>query len=124
MLEQIEYYKGRGYAETVGGWGELSMTDGSKVTSDKLTYDERVGLVNALGNVHLRSVANDLTGQGDQAVYDTRTGDVELLGNATATQQGNTITGERLKITGNGNTASADGKVRLVYIPEEKPVTA
>ncbi|HIU63837.1 MAG TPA: LPS-assembly protein LptD, partial [Candidatus Avacidaminococcus intestinavium] len=37
---QIEYYKTRGYAETVGGWSELTMTDGSSLTATRLTYDE------------------------------------------------------------------------------------
>lgn len=120
---QINYYKAREFAETIGNWARLTDVDGSTVDAVKLIYDARLGLATATGGVNINSPARKLTAYADKAIYNTKQdGFIELIGNAKATQDGNTIQGDKLRLTNSNNVAVADGNVRIVYIPEQKPV--
>lgn len=120
---QINYYKGREFAETLGGWARLTDADGSTVDAVKLIYDAKLGLATATGGVNINSPARKLTAYADKAIYNTKQdGFVELIGNATATQDGNTIKGDKLRLTNTNNVAIADGNVQIKYIPKQAPV--
>lgn len=119
---QIDYNKAREFAETFGGWARLTDVDGSTVDCVKLNYDAKIGIATATGGVNINSPARKLTAYADKAIYNTKQdGFVELIGNATANQDGNTIKGDKLRLTNANNVAVADGNVRIVYIPEQKP---
>lgn len=119
---QINYYKAREFAETLGSWARLTDVDGSTVDAVKLIYDAKLGIATATGGVNINSPARKLTAYADKAIYNTKQdGFVELIGNATATQDGNTIKGDKLRLTNSNNVAVADGNVRIVYIPEQQP---
>lgn len=118
---RVDYYKLREYAETTGGWAQLTDSDGSVVNAEKIDYNMKLGIANATGGVTINSSARKLTASADRAVYDTgKNGYVELIGNAVATQDGNTVSGNKLRLT-NSNVAIADGDVRIKYIPEQQP---
>lgn len=117
---QVDYFKAREYAETVGNWARLTDVDGSVLNAAKITYDAKTGIATANGGVSINSDARKLTASADKAIYDTKKdGFVELIGNATATQDGNTIKGNKLRLT-NSNVAVADGDVKMKYIPEQQ----
>ena len=117
--ERVDYYKNREYAETIGSWARLSMTDGSVLDAVKITYDGKTGVANATGGVEISSPPRDLTASADTAVYDTNnSGYIELIGNAKATQDGNTVEGNRLRLNNTSNKAEASGNVKIVYIPK------
>ena len=119
--DRIDYYKGKQYAETMGGWARLTDTDGSVLKAGKIDYDIAQGIANATGGVTIDSHARDLTAAANSAVYKTdKGGYVELQGNATATQNGNTVSGDKLRLT-NANVAMADGDVTIYYVPEKQP---
>ncbi len=118
---RVDYYKLREYAETAGGWAQLTDSDGSVVNAAKIDYDMKLGIANATGGVTINSSARKLTASADRAVYETsKNGYVELIGNAVATQDGNTVSGNKLRLT-NTNVAIADGNVRVKYIPTQQP---
>lgn len=120
---QINYYKAREFAETVGNWARMTDVDGSTVDAVKLIYDAKLGLATATGGVNINSPVRKLTAYADKAIYNTKQdGFIELIGNATATQDGNTIKGDKLRLTNANKVAVADGNVRIVYVPEQKPV--
>lgn len=117
---QVDYYKDREYAETIGGWAQLRDVDGSIVDATKIDYDMRGGVANAYGGVTIDSPARELTASADKAIYRTdNNGYIELIGNAKATQKGNSVEGDTLRLT-NTNVASADGNVKIIYIPEKQ----
>lgn len=120
--DRIDYFKGRQFAQTVGGWAKLRDTDGSVLNAAKIDYDMKAGVANAYGGVTINSTARNLTASADSAVYHTDKvkGYVELIGNATATQDGNTISGKKLRLD-NANVASIDGDVKIHYIPKPEP---
>lgn len=119
---QIDYYKSREFAETIGDWARLTDVDGSTLNATKVTYNSKSGVAVATGGVRIHSDARKLTASADKAIYDTKKeGYVELIGNATATQDGNTIKGAKLRLTNANNVAIADGDVQVVYIPEQQP---
>ena len=119
--DRIDYYKGKQYAETMGGWARLTDTDGSVLKAGKIDYDIAQGIANATGGVTIDSPARNLTAAANSAVYKTdKGGSVELQGNATATQNGNTVSGDKLRLT-NANVAMADGDVTIYYVPEKQP---
>lgn len=116
---QVDYYQAREYAETIGSWAKLSMTDGSILDASKIIYDGKNGIANANGGVSISSPPRNLTASGDSAVYETNnSGYIELVGNAKATQDGNTVEGNRLKLNNTTSTAEAHGSVKIVYIPK------
>lgn len=118
---RVDYYKLREYAETAGGWAQLTDSDGSVVNAAKIDYDMKLGVANATGGVTISSAARKLNASADRAVYETsRNGYVELIGNAVATQDGNTVSGNKLRLT-NTNVAIADGNVRVEYLPKQQP---
>ncbi len=119
--DRIDYYKANEYAETIGGWARLTDVDGSTLKAAKIDYDMKKGVANAYGGVTVNSPARKLTASADKAVYETKAnGHIELIGNAKATQDGNSVTGDKLRLT-NSNVASADGNVKIIYIPQEQP---
>ena len=119
--DRIDYYKGRQYAETMGGWARLTDSDGSVLKAGKIDYDIAQGIANATGGVTIDSPARALTASADSTVYKTdKAGYVELNGHATATQNGNTVSGDKLRLT-NANVAVADGDVKIYYVPEQQP---
>lgn len=118
---QIDYYKDREYAETIGSWAQLRDVDGSVVNAAKIDYNMKSGVANAYGGVTIDSPARELTASSDKAVYRTdNNGYIELIGNARATQKGNSVEGDTLRLT-NTNVATADGNVKIIYIPEKQP---
>lgn len=118
---QVDYYKTREYAETIGDWAQLTDSDGSVVNAAKIDYDMQNGVANAVGGVTIDSPARELTASADRAVYRTDSnGYIELIGNAKATQKGNSVSGDTLRLT-NTNVATADGNVKIIYIPEKQP---
>ena len=122
--DQVDYHKAAQFAETIGGWARLTDTDGSTLNAGKIDYDMKNGIANASGGVKIDSDARKLTATADKAIYETKAnGYVELIGNAHATQDGNSVTGDKLRLT-NSNVAVADGNVKIIYIPEEKPAKA
>lgn len=121
--DQIAYNKQEDFAETLGSWAKLTDTDGSVLTCGKLDYNHKTGIANAYSNVQIVSEARKLTASADKAVYKAGAGgSIDLYGNATATQDGNKISGSKLHLT-NTNRATADGDVKIYYVPE-KPVVA
>ena len=117
--DRVDYYQGREYAETIGNWAKLSMTDGSVLDAAKITYEGKNGVANATGGVTISSPPRDLTASADTAVYETNnSGYIELIGNAKATQDGNTVEGNRLRLNNTSNTAEASGNVKIVYVPK------
>lgn len=119
--DRVDYYKGRQFAETIGGWARLTDADGSVLNAAKIDYDMAQGVANAYGGVDIRSDARNLTASSDSAVYKTdSSGYVELIGNAKATQNGNSVAGDKLRLS-NTNVAYVDGNVDIVYIPEKQP---
>lgn len=119
--DRVDYYKGREFAETIGGWARLTDSDGSVLNAAKIDYNMAQGVANAYGGVDIRSDARSLTASADSAVYKTdNSGYVELIGNAKATQNGNSVAGDKLRLT-NTNVAIADGNVDIIYIPEKQP---
>lgn len=119
--DRIDYSKAESLIETAGGWAKLTDTDGSVLTCGKLDYNHQSGIANAYGNVKINSSARGLTAAADKAVYKAgEGGTIDLYGNATATQNGNKISGAKLHLT-NTNRASADGDVKIYYVPEKKP---
>ena len=122
--DQVDYYKAREYAETIGSWARLTDVDGSTLDAAKIDYNIAVGVANATGGVTINSQARNLNATADRAVYETKqNGVIELIGNAHATQNGNSVAGDKLRLT-NTNVATADGNVNIVYIPEEQPAPA
>lgn len=119
---RIDYYKGRQFAETTGGWAKLRDSDGSVLSASKIDYDMKSGIANAYGGVNINSDARKLTASADSAVYHTDkvNGYVELVGNAKATQDGNTVSGKKLRLN-NSNVAVVDGDVKIHYIPKSEP---
>lgn len=119
--DRVDYYKGREFAETIGGWARLTDSDGSMLNAAKIDYNMAAGEAHAYGGVDIISNARNLTASADSAVYKTdNSGYVELIGNAKATQNGNSVAGDKLRLT-NTNVAIADGNVQIVYIPEKQP---
>ena len=119
--DRVDYYKGREFAETIGGWARLTDSDGSMLNAAKIDYNIAEGVAHAYGGVDIQSTARSLTASADSAVYKTdNSGYVELIGNAQATQNGNSVAGDKLRLT-NTNVAIADGDVKIIYIPEKQP---
>ena len=120
--DRVDYFKERGYAETVGSWAKLTDdADGSVLNASKIDYDMNSGLAHAYDGVTFESPSRKMSGSADNAVYDSKAGGtVELIGNAHAVQDGNSIKGNKLRLT-NSSVASADGGVKIIYIPEQKP---
>lgn len=119
--DRVDYYKGREFAETIGGWARLTDSDGSMLNAAKIDYNIAEGVAHAYGGVDIQSTARSLTASADSAVYKTdNSGYVELIGNAKATQNGNSVAGDKLRLT-NTNVAIADGDVQIIYIPEKQP---
>ena len=119
--DRVDYYKGREFAETIGGWARLTDSDGSMLNAAKIDYNIAEGVAHAYGGVDIQSNARNLTASADSAVYKTdNSGYVELIGNAKATQNGNSVAGDKLRLT-NTNVAIADGDVQIIYIPEKQP---
>lgn len=119
--DRVDYFKLRGYAETVGSWARLTDADGSVMNASKIDYDMNSGLAHAYDGVTFESPARKMSGSADNAVYDSKAGGtVELIGNAQAVQDGNSVRGNKLRLT-NSSVASADGGVRIIYIPEQRP---
>lgn len=116
--DRVDYYKSREYAETIGNWAKLSMTDGSVLDATQITYSDKDGRANATGGVTISSPPRNLTASADSAIYETNnSGYIELVGNAQAVQDGNTIEGNRLRLDNTSGKAEADGNVKIVYIP-------
>lgn len=119
--ERVDYYKGRQFAETAGGWARLTDADGSVVNAAKIDYNMAEGVANAYGGVTINSTVRNLEASADSAVYHTdNNGYIELIGNAKATQNGNSVSGDKLRLT-NTNVAVAEGNVNIIYIPEKQP---
>lgn len=122
---QIDYYKAREFAETIGNWARMTDVDGSTLVCAKITYDAKTGIAIATGGVKIDSEARKLTAAADKAIYNTqKQGYIELIGNATATQDGNNIKGDKLRLNNANNVAVADGDVFIKYIPEQQPTKA
>lgn len=122
--DRIDYDKKEDFAETVGSWAKLTDLDGSVLTCGKLDYNNKTGIANAYSNVQIVSEARKLTASADKAVYRAgEGGSIDLYGNATATQDGNKISGSKLHLT-NTNRATADGDVKIYYVPEKPVVVA
>lgn len=118
--DRVNYYRLREFAETEGGWARLTDTDGSTVEAVKIDYDMGKGEANAYGGVKIVSDARELVASSDAAIYRTdSSGYIELTGNAKATQKGNSVAGDKLRLT-NTNVASAEGNVKIYYVPEDK----
>lgn len=122
--DQVDYHKSKEFAETIGNWARLTDTDGSVLNATKIDYDMKNGVANAYGGVSIDSEARKLTATADKVIYETKAnGYVELIGNAHATQDGNSVSGDKLRLT-NSNVAVADGNVKIIYVPEERPAKA
>lgn len=119
--DQVNYFKVREYAETVGSWAKMTDVDGSVLNASRIDYDIKNGVAKAYGGVTVDSPARDLTASADNAVYETKAdGTIQLLGNAKATQNGNSVAGDKLLLK-NTNVAVADGNVVIHYTPEKQP---
>ena len=118
---RVDYFRQRQYAQTQGGRAQLTDEEGGVLNADKIDYDMAGGLAHAYGNVTFASEARKLSGSADKAIYDTEKdgGIVELIGNAQAIQDGNLVRGNTLRLT-NNSKAAADGRVKVIYIPEKK----
>lgn len=119
--DSIDYSKKTNVIKTLGSWAKLTDIDGSILTCGRMEYNTQTGIANAYSEVKIDSPARKLVAFADKVVYKAgEGGSIDLIGNATATQDGNKISGEKLHLT-NTNKATADGKVKILYIPE-KPV--
>lgn len=119
--DQVNYFKVREYAETVGSWAKMTDADGSVLNASRIDYDIKNGVAKAYGGVTVDSPARNLTASADNAVYETSAdGTIQLLGNAKATQDGNSVAGDKLLLR-NTNVAVADGNVVVYYVPEKQP---
>ncbi len=118
---RVDYFKKRQYAETIGGWAKLTDVDGSVMDARKIDYNLATGIAHAYDNVTFDSPARKMSGSADQVVYDTKRdgGVLDLIGHAKAVQDGNLVQGNKLRLT-NNSQAAANGKVKIIYIPEQE----
>ncbi len=124
---QVNYDSDSQYAETIGDWAQMTMTDGSSIDSSNMNYSDKTGVAHANGNVRLISPPRNLTARADNAVYNTRADDgtIQLFGHATATQNDDTVSGDTLTIKGaGGKIAMGEGNVKMVVIPQSQQKTA
>lgn len=120
---QVNYDSEAQFAETVGDWAQMTMTDGSSIDSSTMNYSDKSGIANANGNVRLISLPRNLTARADRAVYNTRVDDgtIQLFGHATATQNDDTVSGDTLTIKGaGGKIAMGEGNVKMIVIPQQE----
>ncbi len=77
----------------------------------------RVERVQATGNVVL--VNGEDAAEGDAAEYVVETGEVLLTGDVLLTQGDNLMTGERLRANVDDGTGVMEGRVRVLFLPED-----
>ena len=79
--------------------------------------ENRIERVQAFGNVVL--VNGPEAAEGDEADYTVETGEVIITGDVLLTQGDNVMTGERLRANVDDGTGVMEGRVRVLFLPEE-----
>jgi lipopolysaccharide export system protein LptA len=80
--------------------------------------ENRIERVRAVGNVVL--VNGPEAAEGDEADYSVETGEVVLTGDVLLTQGENLMTGERLRANVDDGTGVMEGRVRVLFLPENE----
>lgn len=120
--EQIEYLADKQYA-VVPGKATIVSRDAT-MTADHLEAFIGEDKVIANGNVHIVSAEKKLDATSDLATYygakaAQNQGRVILTGNARAVQEGNVLTGNTLTIYLDDKAMNAQGRTKLVVIPQQ-----
>lgn len=116
---KIDYFSDKAYA-VVEGWGKMVTPDGVLDANRIEAFFEEDRAV-AQGNVHIVSQVRKLDATSDHAVYygsKQEQGRTVLTGHARAVQEGNTLTGNVLTIYLDDKKMDAEGRSKLVVIPQ------
>ena len=123
---QIEHFADKQYSIVTGGATVTSVD--TVMTADLVEAFHGEDRAIAKGNVHIVSDTRKLNATSDLATYygsqaQQQQNRVILSGNARAVQQGNVLTGNSLTIYLDDKAIDAQGRSKLVVIPEEQSKT-
>lgn len=120
---QIEHFADRQYSLVTGGATIVSAD--AEMTSDLLEAFHNEDKVIGKGHVHIVSEARKLKATSELATYygskaQQNQGQVILSGNARAVQENNVLTGNTLTIYLDDKAMDAQGRSKLVVVPQEQ----